>query len=126
MPKLSLVEHGIHKASHTRPPRLAIGLAILRQIRALWSPSAEQRETIMLWVVCTTCFFGFFRLGELIANTRQDGQNTLQYRDLAINNITSPTMLEIHLRHSKTDHFGAGVSIFLGRSLNDHCPVAAC
>lgn len=79
----------------------------------------------MLWAVCTTCFFGFFRLGELVANTRQDDQNTLQYRDVAIDSIISPTMLEIRLRHSKTDRFGAGVSIFLGRSLNDLCPVAA-
>ena len=125
MPKLSLVERGIRKASHTRPPRLPIGPAILRQIRALWSPSADQRETIMLWAVCTTCFFGFFRLGELVANTRQDDQNTLQYRDVAIDSIISPTMLEIRLRHSKTDRFGTGVSIFLGRSLNDLCPVAA-
>ena len=49
----------------------------------------------------------------------------LQYHDLAVDSILSPTMLEISLCHSKTDWFGAGVSIFLERSFNDLCPVAA-
>ena len=125
MPKLSLVELGIRKSSYKSTPRLPIGPDILCQIRALWSPSADHQETIMLWAVCTTCFFGFFRLGELVANSQLEGQNSLQFNDLAIDSATSPSMLEIHLRHSKTDRFGSGVSIFLGRSFNDLCPVSA-
>ena len=125
MPKLSLMERGIRKSSHNSTPRLPIGPDILRQIRTLWSPSADQRETIMLWAVCATCFFGFFRLGELVANSQLEGQNSLQFSNLAIDSVTSPSMLEIRLRHSKTDRFGAGVSIFLGRSFNDLCPVSA-
>ena len=70
MPKLSLVEQGIRKSSHKSTPRLPIGPDILRQIRALWSPSADHQEIIMPWAVCTTCFFGFFRLGELVANSQ--------------------------------------------------------
>ena len=79
----------------------------------------------MLWAVCATCFFGFFRLGELVVNSQLEGQNSLQFSDLAIDGVTSPSMLEIRLHHSKTDRFGAGVSIFLGRSFNDLCPVSA-
>lgn len=125
MPKLSLVERGIRKSSHNRTPRLPIGPDILRQIKALWSPSAHQRDTIMIWAVCTTCFFGFFRLGELVANSQPEGQNALQFSDLAVDSATSPSMLEIRLRHSKTDQLGTGVNVCLGRSFNDLCPVSA-
>ena len=70
-------------------------------------------------------FFGFFRLGELVANSQPEGQNTLQFSDLALDSATSPSMPEIRLRHSKTNQLGMGVDVFLGRSFNDLCPVSA-
>ena len=34
-------------------------------------------------------------------------------------------MTEIHPRQTKTDQFKKGISVYLGRSGNDLCPVAA-
>lgn len=79
----------------------------------------------MLWAVCVMCFFGFFHLGELVSISSQITQNTLLVRDIAVDNTASPTILEVCLRHSKTDCFGSGVSVFLGRSFNELCPLAA-
>ena len=125
MPKLSLVERGIRKKATTGKPRLPIGPDILHQIKALWLPSAHQRETITLRAVCVVCFFGFFRLGELIAPSLADSNNTLLFSDLSIDSLSSPSIIEIHLRHSKTDHFGSGVSVFIGDSFDDLCPISA-
>ena len=42
-----------------------------------------------------------------------------------MDSITHPTLLAVTLRHSKTDPFGAGVTIYLGRAYDDICPVVA-
>ena len=60
MSKLSLVEKGIHKSASKASPRLPISPDILCQIKALWSLSAEQRDTITVWAVCIACFRSFF------------------------------------------------------------------
>ena len=124
MPKLSLVERGIRKSAGKAAPRLPISPDILCQIRALWSSSAEQRDTITVWAVCITCFCGFFRLGELVASSPHL-HNPLLFSDIAINSRSDPSTIEIHLRQSKTDPFNKGISVYLGRSGNDLCPVAA-
>lgn len=87
-----------------------------------WTSARQLHCT--LWVVCIICFCGFFHLGELVATSQQD-HNLLFFSNVAINNRTSPSILEIYLRHSKTNRFGSGVSILLGRSFNDLCLVSA-
>ena len=60
MPKLKVVENGVRKKralDQPSRPRLPITPAILRQIRALWSPKSEDFTFIMLWAVACTGFF---------------------------------------------------------------------
>ena len=45
--------------------------------------------------------------------------------DFQVDSITHPTLLAVTLRHSKTDPFGAGVTIYLGRAYDDIRPVVA-
>ena len=42
-----------------------------------------------------------------------------------MDSITHPILLAVTLCHSKTDPFGAGVTIYLGRTYDDICPVVA-
>ena len=52
---------------------------------------------------------------------------TSQYclQDVAIDNRDNPSVLYVSLRHSKTDIFGAGVTIYLGWTSDILCPVSA-
>ena len=45
--------------------------------------------------------------------------------DVAVDNRANPSYLTVTLRHSKTDPFGNGVTIYLGRSDTHVCPVSA-
>ena len=130
MPKLKVVENCVRKKralDQSFRPRLPITPAILRQIRALRSPKSEDFTFIMLWAVACTCFFGFFRLGELLVPTGQnfDAQLHLSVLDLAIDNLINPTVLQIYLKRSKTDQFHRGTNVCIGRTGDDLCPVAA-
>ena len=46
-------------------------------------------------------------------------------RDVAVDSHHNPTVVTVHLRHSKADPFGAGVTIYLGRTGQAICPVSA-
>ena len=49
----------------------------------------------------------------------------LSNKDIAVDSHINPTMIRITLRQSKTDVFGAGVEIYLGRTNSIVCPVKA-
>lgn len=92
MPKLHAVQMGVAK-THTismppepnRQQRRPITPSILRAIKMVWSSSATEHDTIMLWAICTLAFFGFFRLGEIIlSDTRFDLAQRLAMGDIAV------------------------------------------
>ena len=49
----------------------------------------------------------------------------LSPNDVSVDQHQSPTLLRVSLKCSKTDPFRAGVAIFVGRTDNLLCPVAA-
>lgn len=66
-------------------------------------------------------------MGEITAGL-SDGSNPshcVAAGDVAVDDHRNPTMIKIHLRHSKTDQFGRGVDIYLGKTGDDLCPVSA-
>lgn len=66
-------------------------------------------------------------MGEITVSS-SDGSNSshcVAVGDVAVNDHRNPTMIKIHLRHSKTDQFGRGVDIYLGKTGDDLCPVSA-
>ena len=81
----------------------------------------------MLWAASCLCFFGFFWMGEIttLSDTAYDQARHLSYADIAVDRVSSPTMLRCHLKQSKTDRFHQGVDIFVGKTDNQLCPVAA-
>ena len=80
----------------------------------------------MFWAVCCTAFFGFFRLDEILlpSGSTYDSNIYLSVGDVAVDSVGNPKMIQISLRHSKTDQFGQGSKIYLGRTKNDLCPAA--
>ena len=56
---------------------------------------------------------------------RFDSQQHLSILDLAVDNPVNPTVLQLYLKRSKTDQFHKGTNVYIGRTGDDLCPVAA-
>ena len=130
MPKLEQVLRGIKRqnaAAQTKRERLPITPDILVKLRAVWERENTKQDNIMLWAVSSLCFFGFFRAGELTipSENSYDPQIHLSYGDIAIDSPNNPTIMKVHLKDSKTDPGRKGVDIFVGRTYNKLCPIAA-
>ena len=70
-------------------------------------------------------FFGVFRLGEILVSPGEayNPTNHLSMGDVAIDNTSHP--IQVFLKQSKTDQFGKGAMVYIGRTYTDLCPIAA-
>ena len=130
LPMLKRVQAGIKRVRLMRgaPPRirLPITASVLEKIR-LHLNKVSHTHSVLIWSICCMAFFGFFRLGELLPESTV-GINPkvhLMWGDVAIDSRDNPSMVRIHLKHSKCDQFGKGVGVVLGRSGKAICPVSA-
>ena len=108
-------------------PRLPITPTILAKLRQVWERARHDHNNIMLWAACTTCFFGFLRSGEIAAPTARmiDPTSHLTVHNITVDNASHPQVVRVHIKASKTDPFRKGVHVFLGRTADPLCPVAA-
>ena len=83
-------------------------------------------DRCLLWAAMTTCFFGFFRSGEITVASGVTFAPAihLAWGDVAINSEDPPT-LRVFLKRSKTDQFGRGVHVYMQATNNQLCPVNA-
>ena len=81
----------------------------------------------MIWAASCMCFFWFLRSGEIVvpSSFHYDPNLHLSYGDVCLNDTTSPKFLAVHIKAPKTDPFRQGISIYLGKSGVDVCPVSA-
>ncbi len=81
----------------------------------------------MLWAASCMCFFGFLRLGEVVASSTRsfDPSVHLCYGDARVDGKNPPHYLEVRLKASKTDPYCKAVSVYLGVAGSEFCPVAA-
>ena len=80
----------------------------------------------MPWAACCLGFFGFLRSGEFTRPSLALFQDhMLSPRDITVDSLPQPAVVAVRLRQSKTDLFGHGVTVFLGRTSHRICPVAA-
>ena len=49
----------------------------------------------------------------------------LRPSDISIDSHENPSLMRIHLKHSKTDQERVGIDLYIGRTDNELCPVAA-
>ena len=128
MPVLSYVMQGSRRLQAPRRPhhRLPITPSLLLAIHNLWSQSPPSFDRTMLWAAFCLAFFGFMRAGEFTCSSVQAvSPLTLSARDISVDSHSAPTLMAVVLRQSKTDQFGAGVTLFFDRIDSPLCPVAA-
>eukprot|EP00731_Ephydatia_muelleri_P036129 Em0203g4a len=132
LPILKRVLDGIRRSTaaqaggRPRKIRLPITAAVLRGIQGPLSLRMGQDSTAF-WAIAVVAFFGFFRLGELLLESRTTYNSVLHlsWGDISIDSLTNPSMVEVYLKKSKCDQFGAGADVLLGRSGGQLCPVTA-
>lgn len=78
----------------------------------------------MLWAACTLGFFAFLRAGEFTV-ARRGSHSVLSVSDIAVDDRSAPSYIAVTLRGSKTDPFGTGCTLFVGRSHTRICAVTA-
>ena len=126
LPRLERIQAGIRRVQAQKGLKKRVRLPITPQIldglRRHWAANQEGR---LLWAVASLCFFGFFRLGELLA-TVPDSPSSLVWDDISFDHAHYPAIVKIHLRFAKCDQFGKGADVYIGRSGNSICPIAAC
>ena len=73
------------------------------------------------------CFYSFLRSGEAtVPSMREyDKEGHLSEGDVALDSRSNPSVVRVHIKALKTDPFRQGVFIYLGKTGNDLCPVAA-
>lgn len=127
-PRLNYVLKGIQRTSMTptKPKRLPITPHLLERIHTLWSKDQLSFDKTMLWAAFCLGFFGFMRSGEFTCSPSGNPSDcTLTASDIQVDSRTNPTMISILLRRSKTDPFGTGTYLYIGRTGTAICPVSA-
>ena len=128
-PRLQQVLKGIKRTqSALQEPNLRrpITFNIMIKIKAVLSARPSYLN-IMLWAACCLAFFGFLRCSEFTVPQQDSYDRTvhLSTSDIAVDNRLSPSTVRVHIKQSKTDPFRQGVHLYLGKTDQDICPVAA-
>ena len=128
MPQLEYVLKGLKRkvAGRQHRVRLPITPGILRKLKRVWEQMPDRFNAAMLWAASTLCFFGFLRLGEaVVPASGYDPEVHLSFADARVNDRSSPDWMEVRIKASKTDPFRKGVTVYIGATRGDLCPVAA-
>ena len=131
MARLEQVMKGI-KSTQAKDPggkklrRLPITPELLQKLKDSWFRGSG-KDGCMLWAAATLCFFGFLRSGEITvpSDTTYDEGAHLGFRDVAVDNLQDPKSVRVRIKASKTDPFRMGVDVYVGKTGNQLCPVAA-
>jgi len=128
MPQLEYVLKGVKRLTKLGSrTRLPITPPILRELKRIWEKEAVNPDMKMLWAASCLCFFGFLRSGEVVTATVEsyDPEVHLCYGDIRIDSHTSPSFLQVQIKASKTDPYRQGVTLYIGATGTDLCPVTA-
>ena len=126
--RLQLALKGLRrKKPRASDSRLPITPYILKRIRSVLATNPKKCDNIMLWAACCLGYFAFLRSGEMTIPSAEkfDSGWHLTPLDIAVDNVKHPSFMQVRLKGSKTDQTRLGVNLYLGRTFNDLCPVAA-
>jgi len=107
--------------------RLPITASIMLQIHSVLAQSKQDYNSIMMLPACCTVFFGLLHCSEFTVPSINDYDPTvhLSFQDIAIDSHTSPTVVRISIKQSKTVPFCKGIQLFLGTTDHTICPIKA-
>ena len=73
---------------------------------------------MLLWAACGLAFFGFLKCGEFTvpSQSEYDKDTHLSFDDIALDSASSPSLIQVSVKQSKTDPFRQGVKLFLART----------
>ena len=130
LPRLQLLVHGIKgisSRSTTPRPCLPISPAILHQVFRILNQSPSDPDAIMLWAAMNLCFFGFLRSGEICCPSESAFNPTwhLAPQDVYIDSTTNTTTIYVRIKASNTDPFRLRMTIAVGKTMDQVCPVKA-
>ena len=131
LPRLECVLTGIKRVEarggNATRTRLPITIDILQCLYEVWLGQPAWAEGVMLWAAACIGFFGFLRAGEFTVPSAEayNPDTHLILSDIALDSHTSPSVVRVSIKQSKTDPFRQGVDIFIGRSGSTVCPVQA-
>ena len=105
--------------------RLPVTPGIMRKLQEVCiSGQLSNYQSRMLWAVCCLGYFGFLRSGEFTMSDLSTAPSICA-SDLEVDSHQNPSIVRVHLCRAKTNPFGAGVSIYVGRTGTPLCPVSA-
>ena len=97
----------------------------MRKLLEVWAADSHGvYEARLLWAASCLGFFGFLRSGEFTLCDLRAPPPILS-SGVAIDSRENPSVIRVHLRQAKTDPFGKGVNIYLGKTGATICPVSA-
>ena len=115
MPLLDYVLAGIKqfesRVTTRTDPWLPITIQVLRNLKLVWLSHPSHPDSLMLWAASCVGFFGFLRAGEFTIPSPQsyDSSVHLSLSDLAVDSHTTPSIIRLRIKQSKTDPFRQGV-----------------
>ena len=102
-PWLEQVLHGIKReqaCTLATRIRLLITIQVMRRIKVHLLKHPYKYHNILMWAVCCTAFFGYFRCSQ-----DYDPKVHLSYADIAVDRRKNPRIVQIQIKQSKTDPF---------------------
>ena len=131
-PQLHYILKGIKRSeanSQNTRKRLPITAELMATIQAVLFTGGLSRwdhfSRTMIWAACCTGYFGFMRSGEFTTCRANQGASTIQVSDVATDSHANLTVVRLFLKKAKTDPFGKGIYIYLGKTSSSVCPVSA-
>lgn len=116
---------GLRRVHPTADKRLPISYKLLHKlVHCLKSVTNSTYERILYSTAFILSYFGFLRLGEFTANTRNGGGG-LAATDVSVLRTGGRGKVMIDLRHSKNSQFGRTQTIVLHGVKGPICPVQA-
>ena len=112
------------QSAHART-RLPVTPGIMRKLQGVCiSGHLSDYVSRLLWAACCLGYFGFLRSGEFTLPELSSPPSILA-SDLEVDCHQKPSIVRVHLRRAKSDPFGRGVSIYVGKTGTSLCPVSA-
>lgn len=113
---------GIRRASSRRDARLPISIDLLsRIVLSLPIICSSTYEAKLFSFTYVLTFFGLLRVGELTLTNKMSIEHIIQYNDIRLD--VNGGKLLLHIRHSKTDQRGKGVTLAIPKLGGNLCPV---